>query len=120
MHSNCIAVDLDGVILNFNWDSWVRNDMRYFGTPIKGAKRALRRLRKRGYKIIIHTCRANPILNSSYSPDELYMKIKKILIKNEIPFDEIWLGTGKPLADYYIDDRAVKFESWEQVLEEID
>ena len=119
MHSNAIAVDLDGVILNFNWDSWVRNDMKYFGTPIKGAKRALVKLRRRGYKIIIHTCRTNPVLNSNYSLEELYVKVERILTKNEIPHDEIWLGAGKPLADYYIDDRAVKFESWGQVLKEI-
>ena len=93
--------------------------MKYFGTPIKGAKKALINLRRKGYKIIIHTCRVNPVLNNSYSLDELYMKVKKILTKNEIPYDEIWLGTGKPLADYYIDDRAIKFEDWKQVLGEI-
>jgi len=119
MKSNNIAVDLDGVILNFNWSSWATRDMDYFGTPIKGGAKALKKLKQRGYRIIIHTCRTNPILNNSYCVEKLYEKVARVLKKNKIPYDEIWLGMGKPIADYYIDDRAIKFENWKQALEEI-
>ena len=41
----------------------------------------------------------------------------------DIPYDRIWgeepCGPGKPIALHYIDDRAIKFESWAQVMEEI-
>ena len=119
MNSGNIAVDLDGVLLNFNWNSWASKDMNYFGTPMKGGINAIKKLRKSGYRIIVHTCRTNPILNDNYTSGVLYEKVKKILKKNKIPYDEIWMGPGKPIADYYIDDRAIKFENWKQTLHEI-
>lgn len=119
MKSSNIAVDLDGVILNFNWNSWSSRDMDYFGVPIKGSINGLKRLRKLGYRIIIHTCRTNPVLNNGYTLEKLYEKVKRILKKHKIPHDEIWLGAGKPIADFYIDDRAIKFESWRQVIQDI-
>ena len=33
------------------------------------------------------------------------------LKKHEIPYDEIHFG--KPLADFYIDDKAIRLEDWE-------
>jgi len=119
MKSGNIAIDLDGVILNFNWAAWERNDMNYFGAPMKGAIEALKELKRRGYRLIIFTCRTNPVLNNRYPLEELYKKVKKILRKHKIPHDEIWIGAGKPLADYYIDDSAIKFENWEQTLREV-
>ena len=114
-----VAIDLDGTILDFDWDSWVSKQMNYFGQPKRGAIRALKLLQQRGFKIIIYTCRTNTRVNPQYTLGELWMMVEKILEQHKIPFDEVWVETGKPIADYYIDDRAIKFESWEQVMEEI-
>ena len=111
-----VAVDLDGVIFDFDWDSWVKHGMDYFGKLKEGAIGGLMALRQRGYKIVIHTCRINPEINKGYTVDELRKIVSKALKKHGIPFDEIWVKEGKPIADYYIDDRAIRFESWSQVM----
>lgn len=38
------------------------------------------------------------------------------LARHEIEYDEIYFG--KPNAEVYIDDRALRFENWEEVTEE--
>ena len=53
--------------------------------------------------------------------------IQAALLKHNIPFDYINCNPNqppdvaicKPVADYYIDDRAVRFTSWSSVLSEI-
>jgi hypothetical protein len=35
------------------------------------------------------------------------------LNSNSIPFDQLILG--KPIGDYWIDDRAIKFETWDDI-----
>jgi hypothetical protein len=35
----------------------------------------------------------------------------------EIPYDEV--TAIKPNADYYIDDKAIRFHNWEQTMQEI-
>jgi len=117
--SKILAIDLDGVILKFNWEAWERDDMEYWGELMPGVIEALRRLRQQGYRLVIHTCRTNPVINSSYPLDKLYQMVRNTLEKYKIPYDEIWIGAGKPIADYYIDDRAIRFENWEQTLKEI-
>jgi len=114
-----IAVDLDGTILEMDWDQWVKKRMGYFGKPKPGAIEALTLLKNLGYKIIVHTCRTNVRMNPQYSLGTLWIMIENVLNYHKIPFDEVWVETGKPIADYYIDDRGIKFESWEQVLKEI-
>lgn len=114
-----VAIDLDGTILDFDWDAWVEKRMGYFGNPKRGAIKALTHLKKLGYYIIIHTCRTNTRVNPRYTLGELWITIERLLDFHKIPFDEIWVETGKPVADYYIDDRGIKFENWEQVLLEI-
>jgi len=76
--------------------------------PIKGAKEALDKLTKDGWKIIIYTSR-------SWVEYDI---IERWLNKNKIPFRRI--VCGKLFAKYYIDDRAVSFRgSWNNVLKQI-
>ena len=39
------------------------------------------------------------------------------LTKHNIPFDQLYMG--KPIGDYWIDDRAIKYNNWETILKEI-
>jgi adenylylsulfate kinase len=93
-----IAVDLDGVIANY--DGWQGRDI--IGRPRKDVAVALRTLKAEGWKIIVHTTRCA-------------LDIVPYLLKADIPFDEInhnsdkpTLGT-KPYASVYWDDRAVRY-----------
>ena len=108
--TGAICVDFDGVIAEFS------DDIRSFGSIIPGAVNALEEFRRLGYRIIIHTAR--PADNS------LMRKFSNYLTTAGVPFDEIntnsecdWRSI-KPLADLYIDDRALRFEGdWSACLE---
>ena len=90
------AFDFDGVISKY--DGW--KGVGVFGPPITPVVHAMRRLKALSWKIIIFTTRG-------------VHEIEGYLKDNDIPFDEInrnsnidSLGT-KPIADVYIDDRAI-------------
>lgn len=73
--------------------------------PLPGAKDALQRLHDAGHIILIHSCN---------NPDW----IRRVLNNNEMYYDGVWEGQGKPVCDWYIDDRAIPFNgSWGAVLE---
>jgi len=115
-----LAVDLDGTILTFNWSDWIRDGMKYFGRPKKGAKKTLELLQGDGHIIVIHTCRINKSINPRFSIEGLVERVRNVLDEHEIPYDQIWSGEGKPVADVYIDDRAMEFTSWKNVLEKLE
>lgn len=102
-----IAVDLDGVI--FEADGF--GGINHVGKLIRNVRKSLRYLKySLGYRIEIYTCRLNKELNKGYSNIQLRRKIAKILLDHKIPFDGIALA--KPYADFYIDDRAIRFKDW--------
>lgn len=93
-----IAIDFDHTIVHYD-------------KPIPGAKEALQKLRDSGYYVLIHSCN-----NRDW--------IAKVLNTYEIPYDYIYDSAhdiGKPIATWYVDDRAIGFRGdWNAVLEEID
>lgn len=115
-----VAVDLDGTIIDMGLEEWVKLGRRIdvFGKVVDGAVEVLSMLHDLGYRIIIHTCRVTEAFYSQYGYNKAQAVelVSNILKKLGVPFDEIWAKEGKPVADYYIDDRAIKFESWKQVL----
>ncbi len=97
---NLICIDFDGTIAQY--DGW--KGVGIFGEPIKGVKEALRNLEKAGKKIIVYTTRGE--VNS----------ISQYLKEHDIPYDYINPApknnshmSRKPIADVYIDDRAIQF-----------
>lgn len=123
MAYGAVAVDLDGTIVDMGFEEWVRRGKRIdsFGKVVEGAIEVLNILRNLGYKIIIHTCRTTPAFYSGYG----YTKLQAVEIVSDtlkelgVPFHEIWAGEGKPIADWYIDNNAIRFESWKQVLHDL-
>lgn len=99
-----IAIDFDGVTHDY------KNPIkgRRMGEPIKGTQEALVSLKDKGYRIVIHSVWADS--NGSKT-------IADFMKYYNLPFDEI--TNIKPHAEYYIDDRAIKFTSWEDVLKQI-
>lgn len=110
MHNNnTICIDFDGVLAGMT------SNISNFGSPISGGAEATHKLRELGYRIIIHTARPN-------SRDHV-TRLKTYLEENNVLFDDVntdpespW-ECDKPLADFYIDDRAVQFKGdWDDVL----
>lgn len=102
MSYKTVCIDFDGVIAHAHGDGW---EVGVFGEPINGVQKSLQFFRDIGWKIIIHTVRGEVEFLKSY------------LQKYGIPFDHINfnpenepnMNPGKPLADIYIDDRAICF-----------
>ena len=107
---NNICVDLDGVLARY--DGW--KGIRHFGKPFPYAREFMKSLSKLGH-VVIFTCRCKEpeehdiAMAEGLSVDERKKLVEEWLNKNEIPFDEIYVGQGKPFAQVYIDDRAVVF-----------
>jgi len=96
-----IAIDMDGTICSIN-DKYQDCEL------LEGARESINHIKKKGYKVYIHTGRH--ILNAEITI--------KWLIDNKIEYDHIVFG--KPPAKYYIDDKAIKFDNWKNVLKTID
>ena len=98
-----IVIDLDGTIC-----SEERQFSRSLATPITGAIESLRRIKDRGYTIIIYSAR-------TWAEYEM---TKDWLKRHNVVYDQLILG--KPQGDYWIDDRAISFRSWPEVMNTIE
>jgi hypothetical protein len=102
-HQRTICYDLDGTLAEYN--GWQGEEV--IGEPIKNIVVDLKKEKENGSKIIIHTSRINLELHPDYTLEEQVELVKNWLNKNGIPYDEIWQGIGKPMADRYVDDHSV-------------
>jgi len=108
-----IIIDFDGTLCDHRYPE--------VGRIKKGAKEALRQLKDMGYYIKIHSCRTSKLLNDDPKFITKHCKIMSSFLQdNEIPYDEIIMETDKPVAYFYIDDRAIGFRNdWKEVVEEV-
>jgi len=86
-----VCVDLDGVIAQY--DGW--KGKSHFGDVVPGVKDFLKRLQEK-YEICVYTARQT----------DLHL-VYNYLDRNDVPYDVVWDGRGKPQAVAYLDDRAV-------------
>lgn len=109
-----VAIDFDGVLHGYS-QGW--QDGRIYDPPVAGSREALEAMKAQGWKIYIYSTRSNKLYHKEQFKDqELAMKIW--LEEHKIPYDRIW-GFGKPMAEIYIDDRALTFRgNWEETLRE--
>lgn len=101
-----IAVDLDGTLATYQgWQGVAK-----FGTPVPGARHFLQTLRQDGWRVVIYTCRVNLENGPLGRSRDL---IVQWLRTHDLPYDEVWVERGKPIAFAYLDDRAIsgRFES---------
>ena len=91
-----------------------------YGKPKRGVIEALEKIRKKGYKIIIHSVRsASYWKREGKDPKYQTELILEYLDSFHIPYDYIFTG-NKPLALYYIDDKAIRFQdNWSEIAESI-
>lgn len=109
-----ICIDLDGVICKLKQPHETYADVE----PIEDSIEKIRALKEAGHYIIVYTARHMKTCQGNIS-----MVIARIgqmtlewLAKYEVPFDEILFG--KPWADVYIDDNALRFTSWQNILDD--
>lgn len=101
-YQSTICIDLDGTLADYDgWDG----DWTPIGEPIDGAREFCEQLAAEGWRIIIHTCRGQ------------IDQVEEWLAKHRIRHDGINCvehnangSSSKPIADVYLDDRAVRFE----------
>lgn len=109
-----IAVDFDGVLHGYS-KGW--NGGEIYDDPVPGSKEAMEALQEAGHKIYIFSTRSNKIFHKKDKVDH-DKAMKAWLEKHEIPFDKIWTF-GKPMADLFIDDRALPFRgNWDETLDQ--
>ncbi len=107
-----VCIDIDGTISRYI--DWV--DAKTFGEVLPHCAETIHHLKADGWFVIIYTTRADK------------NEITKFLAKYNIPFDAInenpnqpanAIG-GKPMADVYVDDRAIQFDGdWAGAYEKI-
>jgi hypothetical protein len=108
-----VAVDFDGVINSYisGWKGPTETD-----APVLSAAESLQMLYNRGYRIIIFSTRAN----TQEGIDTIREYLRKHTENNELA-DTIEITDQKPIADMYIDDRAIPFTGdWEETLKRIE
>jgi hydroxymethylpyrimidine pyrophosphatase-like HAD family hydrolase len=105
-----IAVDFDGTIVDHEFPK--------IGKEKPGAIRVLNRLKEKGHKIVIWTCRESYSINemlkwlneNGFQPDAINENIDK----------NMQFAKKKVYADLYIDDRSFPaFTSWEDLEKEL-
>lgn len=86
--------------------------------PVEGAVEKLRALRAAGHTIVLHTAR-----HMRTSGGNVALAVARIgrltfewLERYHVPYDEIHFG--KPWADVYIDDNALRFQSWDSICDD--
>lgn len=101
-----LAVDFDGVIHD------PQNKKRGYklGQPIEGVNRALHAYKNEGALITIHSVWADT--------DQKCRAISEWCRYFDIPYD--FITNKKPIADAYIDNRAIRFIDWEQTKRDIE
>ena len=98
-----IAIDFDGVLHDYKHPV----EGRRLGPPMPGAAEAVMDLQDAGHKLIIHSCKAS-------TPGGVEM-IQGWLTFYDI--DILDIAVSKPMADIYLDDKALPFADWSTTLE---
>lgn len=107
-----LAIDFDGVIHKYS-KGW--NDGSVYDEPMPGAFEGIQRLQENGYSVFIHSTRPAPQIVEWLSSHGV--------AATEVPEDTLFWNspmigvTNRKLpAIAYIDDRAVRFHNWTDVL----
>jgi len=107
-----IGIDFDGVI---HKNSKGFHDGTVYDDPVDGVNEALELLSKK-FNLVIYTCKANvdrPLINGKTGIQMIWEWLKKYNLDEYI--SEV--TDKKPRALFYIDDKAITFTTWKDVLE---
>ena len=106
-----ICIDLDGVICPLRDPDQSYAELE----PVPGAVAKLRELREAGHYVILLTARHMKTCEGNVGQVVARQGLTTLawLERHGIDYDE--LHFGKPHADVYLDDNAVRFESWDEI-----
>ncbi|MDX5321409.1 MAG: hypothetical protein LPK45_09800 [Bacteroidota bacterium] len=111
-----IAIDFDGVLHGYS-KGW--SDGSIYDPPVPGAAEAMKSLKEAGHTLYIFSTRTNPIFKKKEQAVDQKAAMEAWLNEHDIPFDKVWTF-GKPMADLFIDDRAIGFRGdWNTTLQEV-
>lgn len=106
-----ICIDLDGVVCE------LRRPGQEYGEldPVPGAVEKLRALRAAGHHVILCTARHMKTCDGNVGLVVARQGLTTLqwLERHGVEYDEIHFG--KPHADVYLDDNAMRFESWDAI-----
>jgi hypothetical protein len=111
-NENQIAIDFDGVI---HLNSKGFYDGTIYDNPVPGAVESIKYLADSGYNIIIYTAKAKPdrpLINNKCGVDLIKEWLEKYGLLEYISD----ITAEKPRAKFYIDDKAITFTNWVDVL----
>lgn len=101
--SKTLAVDFDGTIASYK-----PGQFPIIGEPEPDVVDVMQQLHKDGWNIIIYSCRS--------TQEGQTEAMSEWLNKNQIPYDSIWEGQGKPMATAYIDDLGIQYKgNWKDI-----
>lgn len=107
-------IDFDGTLCKFAFPD--------IGPIEPDVKEALEILKKAGYTTKIHSCRTATYWNQEDERKIHIQLMQDFMERHSLPYDEIILSPtmDKPIADVYIDDRAIKYNNnWLQIAREL-
>jgi capsule biosynthesis phosphatase len=106
-----ICIDLDGVVCQLKGPGEKYSELE----PVPGAIEKLRELKQAGHYLIINTARHMKTCDGNVGKVIARQGAVTLawLARHGIEYDEIHFG--KPHADVYIDDNALRFESWKVI-----
>jgi capsule biosynthesis phosphatase len=106
-----ICIDVDGVICRLREPDQSYAELE----PVPGAVEKLRALRGAGHYVILCTARHMKTCEGNVGRVVARQGLVTLewLARHQIEYDEIHFG--KPHADVYIDDNALRFESWSAI-----
>jgi hypothetical protein len=109
-------IDFDGPIHKY---SKGYQDGSLYDEPSEGTKQFIDWLRNNGFEIVIFTTRASKINDAETGGDHKkeILKIQNYLDDYGIHYDLI--TAEKLAANFYIDDRAIHFNNWKSVKDEV-
>ncbi len=108
-----ICVDFDGMIHKYS-KGWL--DGSIYDSPVEGSHESLKLITNSGYNVVIFTSRLNPAINPDIEDQHeeiLYWLDIHGFIRG-VHFNEV--TAMKPRALAYIDNKALKFETWWKTL----
>jgi|TARA_R110002020_G_scaffold21575_7_gene73299 histidinol phosphatase-like enzyme len=110
-----IALDFDGVIHD-HYKGY--GDGTIYGDPIEGSLESIKELYELGYTLKIYSCKScsdRPLVNNK-TGSEL---IRGWLEKHKVSEYVKEICTEKPNALAYIDDKGVRFTTWNQAIKDL-
>ena len=108
-----IAIDFDGVI---HGNSKGFYDGTIYDPPVEGSIAAIKWFKSKGYDIVLFTAKVKPdrpLVKNKTGEELIWEWLRKYEVDNFIKE----ITCEKPRAICYIDDKAIRFDSWKKTLE---